>query len=315
MIRKSRMKLIGLGAALCAVAGLGIACTHTAPAELVDARQAFREAQAGPAARDAKSHLDTARAALLRAEESFANDGDTRDTRDLAYVAQRLAEISEAQAKLKLTMAERDKAKANLELARADAEKTARERIASAEQLGAEAQFRADAAQRANQELRGEKEAAESDADRERQARAAAETREIELREQLARIGEVTEESRGTVIVIPGSVLFTSGSSKILPTARERLTTLANSINQEMSGRSIVIEGHTDSQGSTASNQRLSEARAESVKRFLVDHGVESNRIETVGMGEEHPTADNGTSEGRANNRRVEVIIQTMPTS
>jgi OOP family OmpA-OmpF porin len=76
-----------------------------------------------------------------------------------------------------------------------------------------------------------------------------------------------------------------------------------------------VVEGHTDSNGNDASNQKLSQDRAESVRAYLVQRGVKSERITAVGKGESTPVATNDTTEGRANNRRVEIIVQKAPPS
>jgi len=67
------------------------------------------------------------------------------------------------------------------------------------------------------------------------------------------------------------------------------------------------IEGHTDAVGNAVQNERLSELRAESVRDFLVSHGVDPEQLEAVGFGEQRPVADNSTPAGRARNRRVEI--------
>jgi OOP family OmpA-OmpF porin len=72
----------------------------------------------------------------------------------------------------------------------------------------------------------------------------------------------------------------------------------------------VAIEGHTDWIGSEAYNQGLSERRAESVRRYLVEHGVDESRLSTAGYGESRPIASNETREGRALNRRVELMVQ-----
>jgi len=72
----------------------------------------------------------------------------------------------------------------------------------------------------------------------------------------------------------------------------------------------MVVEGHTDSQGSDRTNQPLSINRATAVRDYLVSRGVASERITAVGMGSSRPITDNKTAENRANNRRVEIIIQ-----
>jgi outer membrane protein OmpA-like peptidoglycan-associated protein len=69
----------------------------------------------------------------------------------------------------------------------------------------------------------------------------------------------------------------------------------------------FVVEGHTDSKGSDTYNKTLSEQRAQAVKAWLVDNGVDGSRLSAIGRGESRPVADNGTAEGRAKNRRVEL--------
>ncbi len=78
---------------------------------------------------------------------------------------------------------------------------------------------------------------------------------------------------------------------------------------QDNPNMTIMIEGHTDSTGPEAYNQALSERRANSVKDYMVEGGVDAGRMETVGKGESEPVADNGTREGRAQNRRVELTV------
>ncbi len=75
-------------------------------------------------------------------------------------------------------------------------------------------------------------------------------------------------------------------------------------------GARVRIEGHTDATGPDAYNQGLSERRANSVRSYLVSHGVDASRLTTVGYGESSPIADNGTREGRALNRRVELQVE-----
>ncbi|HZP42261.1 MAG TPA: OmpA family protein [Candidatus Binatia bacterium] len=72
----------------------------------------------------------------------------------------------------------------------------------------------------------------------------------------------------------------------------------------------VVVEGHTDAIGSDAYNQRLSERRANAVKRYLVAQGIDASRIDTRGFGKSKPVADNGTAAGRAKNRRAEIIAE-----
>ena len=96
------------------------------------------------------------------------------------------------------------------------------------------------------------------------------------------------------------SVLKPEGKAKL-----DDLTGKVKGINLEV----IIAVGHTDSVGSDAYNQKLSVARAESVKAYLVSKGIEKNRVYTEGKGEKQPVADNKTAEGRAKNRRVEIEV------
>ena len=72
----------------------------------------------------------------------------------------------------------------------------------------------------------------------------------------------------------------------------------------------IVVEGFTDSTGSNEHNQELSQRRAGAVSSYFVDSGVDAGRMTAIGYGEDHPVADNGTAEGRQQNRRVAVLIK-----
>ncbi|NVJ18656.1 OmpA family protein [Myxococcus sp. AM010] len=162
-------------------------------------------------------------------------------------------------------------------------------------------------------ELEAEQEArrqVERELERERQARLDAEQRATEALTQLestARDVKVREEARGLVLTLSGQVLFASNAVDLLPAAREQLTEVANAL--KASDSPMVIEGHTDSTGSDAMNEALSYRRAERVREFLISQGVSRDRVEVRGLGEYRPVANNSTPEGRANNRRVEIIL------
>jgi outer membrane protein OmpA-like peptidoglycan-associated protein len=109
-------------------------------------------------------------------------------------------------------------------------------------------------------------------------------------------------------IVLRG-VQFEFDKSDIRPDAGVILDEAASQLSQ-VPGARVSVEGHTDSSGSDAYNQSLSERRAASVKDYLVGKGVEAGRLTTAGFGESQPVADNATDEGRALNRRVELKVQ-----
>ena len=109
-------------------------------------------------------------------------------------------------------------------------------------------------------------------------------------------------------IVLRG-VNFDFDKSNIRSDARPVLDEAINVLKHE-GGIAVIAEGHTDSKGTDAYNQRLSERRAKAVRDYLVKGGVAASRIETVGFGESKPVASNDTDEGRAQNRRVELRIR-----
>jgi outer membrane protein OmpA-like peptidoglycan-associated protein len=112
------------------------------------------------------------------------------------------------------------------------------------------------------------------------------------------------------VITLSGSVLFPSGKSELHPLAQTRLREVADALTKQDPDSKIEVEGYTDSQGGRAFNERLSTERAEAVRDYLIKHGIAGDRITATGFGPDKPIADNGTAEGRANNRRVEIVVK-----
>jgi outer membrane protein OmpA-like peptidoglycan-associated protein len=108
------------------------------------------------------------------------------------------------------------------------------------------------------------------------------------------------------VYTLAGSA-FGTGSATLTAPAQASLRTLAAQLRD--GGGSIRIQGHTDSQGADAANLALSQKRAEAVRRLLEDAGLPGGRLQASGLGETAPVADNGSSEGRARNRRVEITV------
>ena len=113
------------------------------------------------------------------------------------------------------------------------------------------------------------------------------------------------EEGKKKTLILEG-VNFETGKSELTPESEAILNGVAESLvaNDEIK---VQVSGHTDNTGSLAVNRRLSKARAEAVRQYLVDHGVAADRLTAVGFGPDRPVASNRTSEGRAQNRRVEL--------
>ena len=120
-----------------------------------------------------------------------------------------------------------------------------------------------------------------------------------------ARVERVGE---GIVVTFDSGLLFAYDSDAIQGAARENLTNLAESLGK-YSDTDVLIVGHTDATGSDSYNQGLSDRRAASAAAYLSQQGVTRTRVKTAGRGESEPIESNETSEGRAQNRRVEVVI------
>ena len=114
--------------------------------------------------------------------------------------------------------------------------------------------------------------------------------------------------AKGTKIATVGEAYFDFDKSELKPSAEDVLREAVRMLRETPTMR-VVVEGHTDSVGSDAYNQKLSERRSEAVKRYLVRQGIDPSRITTRGYGESRPVASNATREGRAQNRRAEVVV------
>jgi outer membrane protein OmpA-like peptidoglycan-associated protein len=262
---------------------LAACATAAPPQELIAARAEYTRTQGGKARELNPAGLHEAKVALDRAEAAFSEDPDSANTVDLAYLALRRAQRAEYEAKTADWQQRRVAAMNNANQAQAKATVKAQSELATTKE-----------------QLQGE-----------RAARLAAETRTKDVLNQLvaANAAAVKEEPRGTVISLSGGVLFTSGKSELLPGAQNSLGQIAEALTQQSNSR-VVVEGHTDSRGGDESNLALSRSRAASVGSFLISRGLPADRVTTNGLGSSRPVADNSTPEGRANNRRVEIIIQ-----
>jgi outer membrane protein OmpA-like peptidoglycan-associated protein len=205
--------------------------------------------------------------------------------------------------------AARAKAEADAQAAKAKAEAAALAQAkADAEAAAARAKAEADEREaKANAEAaasRAKEEAAKAEAE---QARQAAEALRAQLLEQFNRILDTRDTPRGLVVNM-ADVLFDTAKFDLRPTAREKLARLAGIVLAHP-GLNLAIEGHTDSTGSDEFNQKLSEQRAGSVQKYLIEQGLADANLTAAGFGKSMPVADNATAAGRQQNRRVEIIV------
>jgi outer membrane protein OmpA-like peptidoglycan-associated protein len=119
---------------------------------------------------------------------------------------------------------------------------------------------------------------------------------------------EVERVGEGIKVTFDSGILFDFDSAELSAASKNNITKLAETL-EKYEDTNILVEGHTDSQGPENYNQKLSEERAKSVANALTQLGIRNIRIKEIGYGESQPVADNSTTEGRQQNRRVEVAI------
>ena len=286
-------------------AGLLAACASTTPSPaLEEARAAVSTAAGNPVVNQyAPLELKQATDALARADRVWADDRDTAETSHLAYIARQQAAVATNTARAR-------QLDANIKQAGSEADRIrlqARTQEADAARLRAEAQARnAQIAQQ--QALSAEQRAAQQQAQAAAaMAQASAAQDRVRALEAQLREMEAQQTERGLLVTL-GDVLFAFNKAELSAQAAPRLDKLANFL-QQFPDRKLLIEGYTDSVGSDSYNQDLSDRRAQAVRDALVQRGVDSSRISARGYGKAHPVADNASPEGRAMNRRVEIVI------
>jgi outer membrane protein OmpA-like peptidoglycan-associated protein len=277
---------------------LAACASAPAPRELLDARHAYAVAANGKAADHNPTDLEAARQALLEAEQAFEAAPGADRTRDLAYLAAVKALTAELRGRT--TASERARVAANEQFRFVAARKIDAKNAALASEVARTQSF--GVALVAEQQRRSDAEKSREDTEK----------RLHEAMDRLASLAAVKEEQRGTIITISGSVLFATDKSDLLPTAADRLDDVADALTAQPE-RTVTIHGFTDSRGDPDYNRALSQRRAKAVYNYLVSRGVDSDQLSYVGRGSNDPVADNATAEGRANNRRVEIVIARPP--
>ncbi|MEN9580767.1 MAG: hypothetical protein RJA70_3776 [Pseudomonadota bacterium] len=277
-------------------------CAATIPQELVDARKANAHASHSPAAKEAPAELHVANDALAKAEQAYKDDADSYIIRDLAYVAHRKALFSEATAAIVLDKRSQSRSNEAYQETQSQIVDQTRKDLSATEDKLADSEGKL-ADSEHSERLTAEQLAAAKVAQADAEKRAAA------AQAALAKLADVKNEPRGMVLTLSGSVLFASNQATILPAARARLDQVAEVLLTTRE-RDIVVEGHTDSRGVDEANVGLSQRRADAVRDYLVSRGYESDKVQARGLGEGTPVADNTSPEGRANNRRVEIVIK-----
>lgn len=276
-----------------------------APQALADARSAVRRAAAEELSEDerdqrvwlARKQLEIARA------EGFAE----RARLDIDRVEQRRTQLLLRASRLEAQQARQaaESALMNAIATQEEMERARQQASRSEQQRDAAANREREAREEAEQARRlAEAQSAEIDLARREAELASAQARSLQRRLEYM---EYRQTDRGVVVTL-GDVLFEVGESDLLPSAAQSLDDVIELLESEPD-KEIRIEGHTDSTGPSALNLRLSRERAEAVRDALIERGIDPDRLNAVGMGEEFPIATNESAEGRASNRRVDVIV------
>jgi outer membrane protein OmpA-like peptidoglycan-associated protein len=276
------MKLESVVNKLITVAGLSaalLAACASAPQrndQLEQARAEVQKLTADPLAEQAASDdVNAARASLNQAETAFQQKRPPAEVDQLAYLALRHAQAGEARV----------------------SEASARQQVAQAQQD--RDRILLQAREREAQQAKAEAETAKNTV-------AATQAELSNARQELQNL-QAKQTDRGMVMTL-SDVLFDTGKATLKPGAGRDLDRLAQALKDNPNTR-VKIEGFTDSVGSDAYNQSLSERRAEAVADALRMRGVPADRLQAEGLGKEFPVATNNTPAGRQQNRRVEIVF------
>jgi len=279
--------LLPFGLLLLFIAGCGPSQKEMMAKDQMDrAKKAYAEAKANPNVEAyAPMELQEAGKAVQEAEKAK----EAEDILQMGYIAERKTQFAVTIADGKV--AERDIDKLNVEKAEMNAKKQTLEAERARVAAAAETEKAAKA-----------KSAAEMEAAKAAKAKAESD----QLMKELASL-KAQQTERGIVLTI-GDVLFATGKADLSANADKSVANLAEFLKKNPN-RNVLIEGHTDSVGQDDYNLALSQKRADSVKAKLVADGIEAGRITTVGYGKKFPVASNDTKSGKAQNRRVDVVI------
>jgi len=288
-----------------------------APLELYEAQNAVQIAEAAGAGKYASDTLATAKTALQNADDLDMHKDNRKETITYAREAVQAAEDARI-ITIRKIKAEDDAAQLK---AKQDAELSAQQ-----SQLAAQ-QSQAEAAQQAAKRAQADAAAAEAEAraQKAREAQAAAElsaqqaaqqaqqasqqTAQMreKLKDQLNQVLQTKETARG-LIVNMSDVLFDFNKYTLKPDAREKLAKVSG-ILLAYPGLKLQVEGYTDNVGTDQYNQKLSEQRADGVRDYLESQSVKDANITAMGYGKSDPIADNSSAQGRAENRRVQLVV------
>ena len=276
-----------------------------APLALGEAERALRQAETATGNEDQRVHLvymadrriQIARAMAQREQLEAEYTGLNKERNDLLVRASQMeAERARLEAEQARMMSE----------AQAEDARRAREEAEQAAQREAESQREAEQAQVEAEQAKALAASSVTAAQLARREAELAVEQANTLRRQLENL-QLRQTESGVVVTL-GDVLFETGQTELRDDAMSSLVEVVDLLQSEPDKR-IRIEGHTDSTGNSDANLRISQQRADAVLNALVSLGVDAGRVTSVGMGQDFPIASNDSEDGRAQNRRVDVIL------
>jgi outer membrane protein OmpA-like peptidoglycan-associated protein len=273
------------------------------PLELYEAINAVQIARADGAEKYAPDTLSTATQDLQNAQNMDTHKSERKQEITYAREAVQAAEDARIMTIRKMKLEDEARQRDAVQQSNEAAQQAALQAQQAATER-AEAQARAAQAEAAAEKARADREAAQQQA---RQATDQTEQMRERLKEQLNAVLATRETARG-LIVNMSDVLFDFNKYSLKPDAREKLAKVSG-ILLSYPNLKLQVEGYTDSIGSDGYNQKLSEQRADSVRDYLVTQGVAQPNISAAGYGKSDPVADNSTASGRAENRRVQLVV------
>src|SRR5258705_8874970 len=274
--------------------------------EMYEARNAVEIAKSRAADKYAPEIFSKAEGSLKMAENSLARKADKKE---IVSTARQAIQFSEDARALSVQRQEEERIAKEREAAaaaaKAEAEaKAAKEAAEAKRKTDEEAQRQAELAAAKEEVLKAKEDAATAEAER---ARKAAADMRVQLLDQFNRVLATRDTSRGLVVNM-GDVLFDTGKFNLRSEAREALAKLSGIVLAHP-GLNLEVEGYTDSTGSPDLNQTLSQDRAGAVRSYLVEQGLADSSVTAKGFGMSMPVADNATTAGRQQNRRVEIVV------
>jgi outer membrane protein OmpA-like peptidoglycan-associated protein len=288
------MRTVGIVSLLGIVGVSACGGERVPPKALVDARNEFARAKSGITVQLDPTDVHEADLALQRAEAAWNNDPDDPNTIDTAVIAQRKAQIAEAEA-------------AALK-AQQDAAQAQRDLMATQQQQLSTTRGQLNQTQQTLSRTQENLEAQKATTAEQQKKLADLEAKLKDARDTIAKIAAVKEDDRGMVITLQGEVLFATGKWELKGGAMAKLDQIADALRGKE--QPMVVYGFTDNVGTREMNMDLSQKRAASVRDYLVTKGIPSDLIRAEGKGPDNPVAENTSMEGRAQNRRVEIVVQ-----